>query len=60
MERVICLLIGYVFGLFQTGYIVGKIKHIDIRLSLIHILSKSRWTWARRHMNLKTSSPLYL
>ena len=31
MERVICLLIGYVFGLFQTGYIVGKIKHIDIR-----------------------------
>ena len=35
MERVICLLIGYVFGLFQTGYIVGKIKHID--LSLIHI-----------------------
>lgn len=31
MERVICLLIGYVFGLFQTGYIVGKIHHIDIR-----------------------------
>ena len=31
MERVICLLIGYVFVLFQTGYIVGKIKHIDIR-----------------------------
>ena len=31
MARVICLLIGYVFGLFQTGYIVGKIKHIDIR-----------------------------
>ncbi len=31
MERIICLLIGYVFGLFQTGYIVGKIKHIDIR-----------------------------
>ena len=31
MERVICLLNGYVFGLFQTGYIVAKIKHIDIR-----------------------------
>lgn len=31
MERIICLLIGYVFGLFQTGYIVGKINHIDIR-----------------------------
>lgn len=31
MERVICLVIGYVFGLFQTGYFYGKIKGIDIR-----------------------------
>ena len=31
MERVICLLIGYVCGLLQTGYLVGKLKHIDIR-----------------------------
>lgn len=31
MERVVCLLIGYVLGLFQTGYIVGKANHIDIR-----------------------------
>lgn len=31
MERLICLLIGYVCGLLQTGYLVGKIKHIDIR-----------------------------
>lgn len=31
MERIICLVIGYVFGLFQTGYIVGKLHHIDIR-----------------------------
>lgn len=30
-ERVISLLVGYVFGLFQTGYIYGKIKGIDIR-----------------------------
>ena len=30
-ERLICLIIGYVCGLFQTGYIVGKIKGIDIR-----------------------------
>ena len=29
--RLICILIGYVCGLFQTGYIVGKIKGIDIR-----------------------------
>lgn len=31
MERVICLVIGYVFGLFQTGYIYGKMNGIDIR-----------------------------
>lgn len=31
MERVICLLIGYVFGLFQTGYIIGRMNGIDIR-----------------------------
>lgn len=31
MERIICVLIGYVFGLFQTGYIYGKLHHIDIR-----------------------------
>lgn len=31
MERIICVLIGYVFGLFQTGYIYGKSQHVDIR-----------------------------
>ena len=31
MERILCIVIGYVFGLFQTGYIYGKIHHIDIR-----------------------------
>lgn len=31
MERIICLVIGYVFGLLQTGYIYGKLHHIDIR-----------------------------
>ncbi|MBE5972412.1 MAG: glycerol-3-phosphate 1-O-acyltransferase PlsY [Lachnoclostridium sp.] len=31
MERLICLAIGYAFGLFQTGYIYGKLHHIDIR-----------------------------
>lgn len=29
--RVIALVIGYVFGLFQTGYLYGKSKGIDIR-----------------------------
>ena len=31
MVRIVCLLIGYVFGLFQTAYFYGKMKGIDIR-----------------------------
>ncbi len=31
MERVICLIIGYIFGLFQTAFIYGKLHGIDIR-----------------------------
>ena len=31
MVRVICVLIGYVFGLFQTGFFYGKAHGIDIR-----------------------------
>ena len=31
MERIICLVIGYICGLFQTGYIIGKVYKTDIR-----------------------------
>lgn len=31
MERLICLVIGYVCGLFQTAYIYGRAHGIDIR-----------------------------
>lgn len=31
MVRLICVIIGYAFGLLQTGYIYGKIHHMDIR-----------------------------
>lgn len=31
MERVIALVIGYGFGLIQTGYLYGRFKHMDIR-----------------------------
>lgn len=31
MERIWCILIGYAFGLIQTGYIYGKLNHVDIR-----------------------------
>lgn len=31
MERVICLVFGYICGLFQSGYLYGKLHEIDIR-----------------------------
>ena len=31
MERLVCLAIGYVCGLFQTSYIIGKMHKTDIR-----------------------------
>ena len=31
MFRVMCLLIGYTFGLIQTAFVIGKLNGIDIR-----------------------------
>ena len=31
LERILCLVIGYAFGLIQTGFLYGKAKGIDIR-----------------------------
>lgn len=31
MERLICLAIGYICGLFQTSYIIGRMHSTDIR-----------------------------
>lgn len=31
LERIICLVIGYICGLFQTSYLYGKAHGIDIR-----------------------------
>lgn len=31
MVRIICIIIGYCFGLIQTAYIYGKVNGIDIR-----------------------------
>ena len=28
--RMICLVVGYIFGLFPSGKIVGKMKHVDL------------------------------
>ena len=29
--RILCLVIGYLFGNFQTAYFIGKLNGIDIR-----------------------------
>ena len=31
MERLISVLIGYAFGLIQTGYLYGRTQKVDIR-----------------------------
>lgn len=31
MSRILCLVIGYIFGLFQSGYLYGRLHHVDIR-----------------------------
>lgn len=30
-QRIACIVIGYVFGLFQTAFIIGKMHNIDIK-----------------------------
>lgn len=57
MERVICLLIGYVFGLLQTGYIYGKLHNFDIRS---HGSGNAGSTNALRTMGLKAGLTTFL
>ena len=57
MERVICLLIGYAFGLIQTGYIYGKINKIDIRQ---HGSGNAGMTNAMRVMGFKAGAITFL
>ena len=52
MERVICLLAGYLFGLIQSGYFYGKLHKIDIRS---HGSGNSGTTNALRVMGLKAA-----
>lgn len=53
MERVICLVIGYLFGLFQTGYIYGKLHHFDIQK---HGSGNAGTTNALRTMGVKAGA----
>ena len=57
MERVICLFIGYLFGLFQTGYIYGKLHGIDIRQ---HGSGNSGSTNVLRVMGVKSGAVVFL
>lgn len=31
LARGICIIVGYCLGMFQTGYIYGKLHNVDIR-----------------------------
>ena len=31
MIRLVCVAVGYIFGLFQTRYLYGRMKGMDIR-----------------------------
>ena len=31
LQKILCIGIGYGFGLFQTAFLLGKWNHIDIR-----------------------------
>lgn len=31
LQRVLCLVLGYAFGLFQTGFLYSRKKHFDLR-----------------------------
>lgn len=56
MERIICLLAGYLFGLIQTGYLYGKAHKIDIRN---HGSGNSGTTNALRVMGVKAGAVVF-
>lgn len=57
MERLVCVGIGYAFGLLQTGYIYGKYYHVDIRK---HGSGNAGTTNALRTLGLKAGLVTFL
>ncbi|MBQ5952265.1 MAG: glycerol-3-phosphate 1-O-acyltransferase PlsY [Lachnospiraceae bacterium] len=55
--RLLCIVVGYAFGLVQMGYIVGKHRHIDLRE---HGSGNSGTTNAVRVMGLKPGVIVFL
>lgn len=54
---IICIVVGYIFGCFQTGYFYGKIKGVDIRN---HGSGNSGATNTLRVLGLKAGIITYL
>lgn len=57
MFRIFALLIGYAFGLFQTAYIIGRLKGIDIRKHGSH---NAGTTNANRVMGSKVGALVFI
>ena len=57
MERVLCIIIGYLFGLIQSGYLYGRTKHMDIRQ---HGSGNAGSTNVLRVMGIKAAAIVYL
>ena len=68
MERLVCLAVGYLFGIFQTGYIYGRVHGIDIRkygsgnsgsTNALRVMGKKAGLTVFLGRFLKNSDPLY-
>ncbi len=57
LTRLVCLLIGYVCGLFQTGYFYGKKKEFDLRS---HGSGNTGMTNALRTMGIKAGAIVFI
>ena len=69
MERIICLAAGYLCGLFQTGYIYGRLHGIDIRkygsgnsgsTNALRVMGKKAGLFVFLGDFLKTAIPCFL
>ena len=40
MERLVCLAVGYLFGIFQTGYIYGRVQDVYKRQLIAQLKDK--------------------
>ena len=55
MERLVCLLIGYIFGLFQTGYFYGKTQGVKCVIAVLVV----RGIYGQSHADILPLLSLY-